>query len=98
MKMKYQGFASPYFPGMMLFIYHVMMLYTTISTTNINHIKPTLMSPLIPLGGSKMFIHVRPTSAPNTDNASKLMIANPSTHARTLSLFQHKNYNTLFRG
>jgi hypothetical protein len=33
-----------------------------------------LMSPLIPLGGSKMFIHVRPTSAPKRNNASQFMI------------------------
>ena len=65
MKMKYQGFASPYFPGMMLLMYHVTMLYTIISTMNINHTNPTLMSPLIPLGGSKKFIQVKPTPVSN---------------------------------
>jgi len=71
--MKYQGFASPYFPGIMLLMYHVIMLYMTISTMNINHTRPTLMSPLIPLGASKKFIQVRPTSAANR-NLSKLII------------------------
>jgi hypothetical protein len=72
MKMKYQGFASPYFPGIMLLIYHVIMLYIKMSTMNISHTRPRLMSPLIPLGGSNRFIQVRPTSVPNRNNASKL--------------------------
>jgi hypothetical protein len=36
-----------------------------ISTININHTRPTLMSPLIPLGGSKKFIQVKPTPVTN---------------------------------
>lgn len=61
MMKKYQGFATPYLPGMTESIYHVTMLYRTVSTMSITHIRPMLMSPSLPLGGVKKFPQVRPS-------------------------------------
>lgn len=61
MTKKYQGFPTPYLPGMTESMYHVTMLYMTISTMSITHTRPTLMSPSIPLGGIKKFLQDRPS-------------------------------------
>jgi len=61
MTKKYQGFAIPYLPGMTESMYHVKMLYMTISTMSITHTRPTLMSPSLPLGGIKKFLQDKPS-------------------------------------
>jgi len=61
MTKKYQGFATPYLPGMTESMYHVTMLNMTISTMSITHTRPTLMSPSSPLGGIKKFLQDKPS-------------------------------------
>lgn len=61
MMKKYQGFATPYLPGMIESMYHVTMLYITMSTMSITHTRPTLTSPSLPLGGAKKFPQDRPS-------------------------------------
>jgi hypothetical protein len=77
MMKKYQGFATPYLPGMTESMYHVIMLYITASTMSITNTRPTLISPSLPLGGVNKFSQDRPSpkASRNTifENNTKVM-------------------------